>query len=72
MNHRDLPGAGILPHRVIDERLPLHHETNLLRTLALSAPIDITGARDDPEAALANLLTALETLGLITDSTTAP
>ena len=71
MNHSDLPDSGILPHRVIDERLPQHHETNLLRTLALSAPIDITGARDDPEAALANLLTALVTLGLITDSTTA-
>lgn len=32
---------------------------------------DVTGARNDPEAALANLLTALENLGLITDSTTA-
>lgn len=32
---------------------------------------DITGARDDPEAALANLLTALAVIGLITDSTTA-
>lgn len=32
--------------------------------------VDVTGARDTPEEALANLLTALETLGLITDSTT--
>lgn len=31
----------------------------------------ITGARDDPEAALANLLTALENAGLIVDNTTA-
>ena len=31
---------------------------------------EITGARDTPEAALANLLTALDNLGLITDSTT--
>ena len=31
----------------------------------------ITGARDNPEAALANLLTALENAGLIVDSTTA-
>jgi len=31
----------------------------------------VTGARDDTEAALANLLTALDSLGLITDSTTA-
>ena len=77
MSHQDLPDAirnhacGILPHRVIDERLPAHHEANLLRQIALEAPIDVTGARDTPEAALANLLTALETLGLITDSTTA-
>ncbi|NBD36737.1 MAG: hypothetical protein GVY30_12175 [Chloroflexi bacterium] len=31
----------------------------------------VSGARDDPEAALANLLSAIENLGLITDSTTA-
>jgi len=36
-----------------------------------SAPVDVTGARDAPEEALANLLAALEELGLITDSTTA-
>lgn len=34
-------------------------------------PINVTGARDDPESALANLLTALATAGIITDSTTA-
>lgn len=34
------------------------------------APVEVTGARDTPEEALANLLTSLETLGLITDSTT--
>lgn len=71
MSHKDLPDAGILPHRVIDERLPAHHEANLLRQVALSAPVDVTGERDDPETALANLLTALASLGLITDSTTA-
>ena len=71
MSHRDLPDAGIHPHRVIDERLPAHHEANLLRQVALSAPITVTGERDDPETALANLLTALATLGLVTDSTTA-
>lgn len=32
---------------------------------------DVSGARNDPEQALANLLTALADLGLITDSTTA-
>lgn len=36
-----------------------------------AAKPDVTGARDTPEAALANLLTALAALGLITDSTTA-
>jgi hypothetical protein len=33
--------------------------------------LEVTGARDDPEGVLANLLAALETLGLITGSTTA-
>ena len=33
--------------------------------------VAVTGARDDPEGALANLLTALANLGLITNSTTA-
>jgi hypothetical protein len=61
----------VLPHSVIDERLPAHHEANLLRTLALTAPIDITGTRDQNFTALANLLTALQDLGLITDATTA-
>lgn len=37
----------------------------------LAEPIEVEGARDEPEGALASLLTALETLGLITDSTTA-
>lgn len=37
---------------------------------APAAPIDVDGARDDPEAALANLLTALDSAGIITDSTT--
>jgi hypothetical protein len=33
------------------------------------APIEVEGERDDPESALAALLTALASLGLITDST---
>lgn len=37
--------------------------------LAITKPT-ITGARSDPEAALANLLTALANAGIITDSTT--
>jgi hypothetical protein len=36
-----------------------------------SAPVEVTGACDDPEDALANLIAALETLGLTTDSTAA-
>jgi len=39
--------------------------------IANGGAIDITGARDEPEGALANLLTALATIGLVTDSTTA-
>lgn len=58
--HADLPDAGRITHFEIDDIL-----TELRR-----APIDVTGARDTPEEALANLLTALATLGLITDSTT--
>ena len=35
-----------------------------------AAPVEVEGVRDSPEGALAALLTALATLGLITDSTT--
>ncbi len=38
---------------------------------SMSTKRAVTGARDDPEAALANLLTELAAYGLITDSTTA-
>ena len=71
MKHRQLLGSGTKTHKIIDLRLPSPKEKLDLSTIANNAPIDITGARDDPEAALANLLTALATLGLITDSTTA-
>lgn len=40
-------------------------------TFVAPEAVEVTGARDEPEGALASLLTALETLGLITDSTTA-
>lgn len=36
----------------------------------VTLPVEVTGARDAPEEALANALTALASLGLITDSTT--
>ena len=71
MKHRELQASGIKPHNIIDMRLPNQKEKSDLSTIGANAPIDITGARDTPEEALANLLTALATLGLITDSTTA-
>lgn len=70
-HHDRLRGAGRIKHDEIDLYLPSSVEKSLIQTLAGSAPVTVTGARDDPEAALANLLTALATLGLITDATTA-
>lgn len=61
IRHYDLPDAGHIPHTELDQ----------LAQELRPRPIEIDGARDDPEAALANLLTALEKLGLIVDSTTA-
>ena len=46
-------------------------ESGFVNVVAGSNPPDITGSRANTEAALANLLTALAALGLITDSTTA-
>jgi hypothetical protein len=69
--HDQLRGAGRNTHHRIDLYLPTSGEKSLLSVMATSAPVDVTGARDDPEAALANLLAALESLGLITDSTAA-
>ena len=63
--------TGLVPPYDIDLRLPNIDEKAKLHVLSANAPIEITGARDDPEAALKNLLTALATLGLVTDSTTA-
>ena len=72
MDHRDLIGAGQVEHTEIDRRLPTEKEKDILADLVAGGlAIEVTGARDDPEAALANLLTALADLGLITDSTTA-
>ena len=65
MTHTMLPDAGQLSHFAIDDAL------DKLQKATENAPVTVTGARDAPEEALANLLTALETLGLITDSTTA-
>lgn len=71
VTHRELPDAGSIDHRQIDIRLPTPKEHDKLIDIGENAPEAVSGARDDPEAALANLLTALETLGLITDNTTA-
>ena len=71
MDHHYLQGAGQIAHATIDRRLPNERQKALLAALAQEAPVTVSGARDDPEAALANLLAALEALGLITDNTTA-
>jgi hypothetical protein len=71
MRHRDLADGGLLDHRTIDRHLPTPSEKGKLEVIDRNAPIEVTGARDDPEAALANLLSGLEALGLISDSTTA-
>ena len=65
MTHTMLPDAGQTSHFAIDDALAK------LQKAYENAPVTVTGARDAPEEALANLLTALETLGLIIDSTTA-
>jgi len=69
--HTQLPDAGIISHHDIDAQLPTIEEKAKLQTLAANVPVEVTGARNDPEGALANLITALATLGLLADSTTA-
>ena len=71
MDHHDLTSSGQSSHATIDRLLPNERQKALLAVLAVHAPVTVSGARDDPEAALANLLAALEELGLIADSTTA-
>jgi uncharacterized membrane protein len=61
--HAQLPDAGTLSHFTIDQML------HKLQEATDNLPVAVEGDREDPEDALANLLTALETLGLITDST---
>ncbi len=65
MQHSQLPDAGRLSHFQIDDALAK------LQEAIENAPLEVTGARNDSEQALRNLLAALETLGLITDSPTA-
>jgi hypothetical protein len=70
MQHDHLDGAGQIKHHRIDRLLPDETEKGKLRNLR-SAPKSVSGARDNPEAALANLLSQLAALGLINDNTTA-
>ena len=70
MEHQALQGAGAIAHAEIDRRLPDDSEKVVLAGMA-GAPETVTGARDDPEGALKDLLAALEALGLITDNSTA-
>jgi hypothetical protein len=70
-SHHDLPDAGSTPHHIIDATLPTDKEKAMLTTLREQAPVLVEGARSDLEAALADLLAALEALGLIADNTTA-
>jgi len=69
--HNDLQDSGLITHTTIDSNLPTALEKAKLQIISEKSPGNVTGARNTPEAALANLLVALETLGLITDSTTA-
>lgn len=55
----------------LDRRLPTAAEKDFLERLTSLAQRSVSGARDDPEEALADLLEELEKLGLIHDSTTA-
>lgn len=70
-DHNSLAGAGQIAHDQIDRRLPDDREKDILATLAgESPPIAVSGSRGG-NTALANLLAALEDLGLITDNTSA-
>jgi len=69
MRHADLSDSGLSSHFEIDWQLPTPAEKALLEARR-AAPVTVSGARDDPEAALANLLTVLAGLGLIVDDTT--
>ena len=71
VDHHYLEGAGQIPHAAIDRRLPDERQKALLAGLAQEAPAAVSGAREDPEGALANLLAALEALGLIVNGTSA-
>ena len=70
MSHQYLEDAGQVPHSLIDQRLPTAKEKGKLATIGKSAPVSVGGSRGG-NAALANLLAALESLELINDNTSA-
>jgi hypothetical protein len=58
-------------HEMIEDAGRMSHdEMDYILHKIQGMPIVVPGARDDPEDALANLLAALEEIGLIVDSTT--
>ena len=71
MGHHYMPCAGSQDHHRVEALLPDDAEKAVLETLGQKAPKSVSGARDDPEGALKDLLAALESLGLISDGTTA-
>lgn len=60
----------VLNREVIPTLRAVREALNALLVQFADAQIEITGSRADPEQALASAITALETLGLFTDSTT--
>ena len=62
-------GVSIRSGVLKPDQLPA--SADLLEKAIPATPIAVTGARDETEGALANLLAALATLGLTTNSTTA-
>jgi hypothetical protein len=69
MSHPSFPDGGHISHADIDLLLPCPRLQAFLRALRQGAPRTASGARDDPEEALADLLAELAALGLITDNT---
>lgn len=58
------------PAQDLSRLLPTDHEKAFLEQLTAQAPRTVSGARDDPEEALADLISELARLGLVKDSTT--
>lgn len=75
-NVRELPVGehdvlDVLNREIIPTLRAVREALNTLLVHFEDAPVDVTGSRADPEQALANALAALDSLGLLTDSSTA-